>query len=298
MDSSKGILAALCAYTIWGILPVYWKLLQHFPAYTILCHRMVWSLFVTLGLVFVLKRGKHFLEEVRSRKNLMAYTISALTIAANWFIYIWAVNGGYIIETSFGYYITPLLNVLLGIIVFREKMRMLQLLALLFALTGVLYLTVYYGRFPWISLLLAFTFALYGLLHKLNTLPAIDGLCLETGILFLPALLVLLGISPSAGETGEPISLMNVLLLAGTGFMTTAPLLLFGYAAQNIRLSTLGMLQYLAPTINLFIGIFVYSEEFPFSRFVGFLFIWIALGLYMAEGFLARYRHRSKTLDS
>lgn len=166
----------------------------------------------------------------------------------------------------------------------------MQILALFFAFLGVVYLTVFYGKFPWIALSLALTFGLYGLCHKKNQLPALDGLCLETVVLFLPALVLLLVLSNYGQASSVAYNGLNISLLIGCGVVTTVPLLFFGYAAHNIKFSSLGMLQYLAPTINLLLGIFVYNEEFPHSRFIGFLLIWVALFLFMGEGLFLRYR--------
>ncbi len=296
MNNFGGLLAAACAFVLWGVLPVYWKLLQEVPAYEILCHRMSWSLVLTLGLVFLTGRQAVFLQALKERKNLITFTATGLLLALNWLLYIWAVNAGFIVEASLGYFINPLINVLFGMIFFREKMRPVQWLALLLAFLGVLYLTIYYGRFPWIAIALAVTFATYGLLHKKNDLGALDGLCLETGILFLPAAAVLVGLAcTGAGSLGR-IDLSGSLLLVGTGVITTVPLLFFGYAAKKIPLSTLGLMQYLAPSINLVIGVFVYGEEFPRTRMVGFMLIWGALAIFMIENMFRRFRKKKRIL--
>ncbi len=297
MTRFGGILAAAAAFSLWGVLPVYWKLLQAVPAYEILCHRMSWSLVLTLGLVFLTGRRAILRQALGERKNLVTFTVTGLLLAVNWLLYIWAVNAGYIVEASLGYFINPLINVLFGMIFFREKMRPVQWLALFLAFLGVLYLTFYYGRFPWIALVLAISFGTYGLLHKRNDLGALDGLCLETGVMFLPAaaLLVWCGVDGSGafGTTGYK----EALLLAGTGVATTIPLLLFGYAAKKIPLSTLGLMQYLAPTINLLLGVFVYGEEFPRARMIGFMLIWTALAIFLAENLLRRWRKGKKVLS-
>lgn len=290
MTNFAGLLAAAGAFTLWGVLPVYWKLLQEVPAYEILCHRMAWSLVLTLGLVFFTGRRAVFRQATKDRKNLTTFTATGLLLAVNWLIYIWAVNAGFIVEASLGYFINPLINVLLGMIFFGEKMRPVQWFALFLAFLGVVYLTVYYGRFPWIALVLAGCFATYGLLHKKNSLGALDALCLETGILFLPAAAILIGLASSGGGSFGRIDLSGTLLLVGTGLVTTVPLLLFGYAAHKIPLSTLGLMQYLAPSINLLLGVFVYGEDFPQARVIGFILIWAALALFMAENLLRRYR--------
>jgi len=296
MTRFGGLLAAAGAFILWGILPAYWKQLQAVPAYEILCHRMSWSLVLTLGLVLLTGRRTIFRQALREKKNLITFTATGLLLAVNWLLYIWAVNAGFIVETSLGYFINPLINVLFGMIFFRERMRPVQWLALLLAFLGVLYLTIYYGRFPWIALSLAITFATYGLLHKQNVLGALDGLCLETGVLFLPAALFLVAREFSGTGSFGQHGATGALLLAGTGVVTTVPLLLFGYAAKKIHLSTLGLLQYMAPTINLLLGVLVYGEEFPRARMVGFLLIWLALAIFLAENLLTRIKTQRKIL--
>jgi chloramphenicol-sensitive protein RarD len=296
MTNIHGLLAAAGAFVLWGVLPVYWKLLQQVPAYEILCHRMAWSLVLTLGLVFLTGRRAVFRQALRERKNIITFTATGLLLAVNWLLYIWAVNAGYIVEASLGYFINPLINVFFGMIFFKEKMRPVQWFALLLALFGVLYLTIYYGQFPWIALVLATSFAIYGLLHKQNNLGALDALCLETGILFLPAAAVLTGLAFTGSGAFGKIELSGSLLLAGTGVITTVPLLLFGYAAHKIPLSTLGLMQYLAPTINLMLGLFIYGEEFPTTRMIGFMLIWGALAIFMADNLLRRLRNQKRVL--
>ena len=290
MNNFRGIVAAASAYILWGILPIYWKLLQDVPAYEILCHRMSWSLIFTIGMIVLVKRQGVLLAAIKDVKTVLTFTITGLFLAVNWFLYIWAVNAGFIIEASLGYFINPLLNVLLGMIFFKERMRSVQWVALVLAAGGVVYLTLFYGRFPWVALVLASSFATYGLLHKKSSLPALDGLCIETGVLFIPAAAVLTGLYFSGGGAFAHISPTVSLLLAGTGIITSIPLLLFGYAAHNIPLSTLGLLQYLAPTINLLLGIYIYNEEFPMQRMIGFVLIWSALALFLAENLLNRLR--------
>lgn len=289
MGSYLGFLAAILAFVLWGFLPVYWKLLSHVPALEILCHRMVWSLGVTLLLVLCFGRWRSFIEAARSKKNLFNCLITAILLAQNWLLYIWAVNAGFIIETSLGYFINPLINVLFGMVFFGERMRFGQWLALSLAFAGVLYLTIYYGKFPWISLVLAISFAGYGLFHKKSGMAAIDGLCLETAIMFCPAAFYLLFLGSGGMSSFTADGLFQALLLVGCGVVTTAPLVLFGYAAKNIALSTLGLLQYLAPSINLLLGVFIYHEPFPIHRLVGFILIWVALILFLLENLRQRY---------
>jgi chloramphenicol-sensitive protein RarD len=296
MKKYSGALAAAGAYILWGVLPAYWKLLREVPAYEILGHRMVWSLLLTLGLIILLGRGSDFWRAARERKNLITFSTTSLLLAINWLLYIWAVNAGFIVEASLGYFINPLINVLFGTIFFRERMRAMQWAAIFFAVLGVLYLTFYYGQFPWIAMVLAVTFAIYGLLHKKNPLSPLDGLCLETAVFFIPSTVFLMGLEYVRGGSFGHIGLPGSLLLAGAGIITTIPLLLFGYAAHKIPLSTLGLLQYLAPSINLLLGVFVYGEDFSRERMMGFLLIWIGLGLYVAENMFCRFRAQRRPL--
>lgn len=292
MQYSTGVVAAAGAYVLWGILPMYWKALRAVPAQEILCHRMVWSLLFTGGLILLLKRLGSLARIVHDKRSVVLSSAAALLLAGNWLLYIWAVNAGFVIEASLGYFINPLISVVFGVIFLGERLRPGQLGALLIALAGVMYLTFYYGQFPWIALCLASSFAIYGLLHKKTSAPALEGLCLETMVLFLPAVLFLLTAetrgSGSFGHGGLP----ETALLLGTGLITSLPLLLFGFAAQRISLTHLGLLQYIAPSINLVLGIFLYHEPFPLVRMVGFVLIWSALVLYVAEGMIVKNRQR------
>ncbi len=296
MKKYAGVLAAAGAYILWGVLPLYWKLLYGVPAYEILSHRMVWSLLLTLGVIVLLGRKDAFFRAAAERKNLITFSTTALLLAINWLLFIWAVNAGFIVEASLGYFINPLINVLFGMIFFRERLRAMQWAAIVFAVLGVLYLTIYYGQFPWIAMVLAVTFAIYGLLHKRNPLAPLDGLCLETAVFFVPSLVFLLGLEYVQGGSFGHIGLHGSMLLTGAGIITTIPLLLFGYAAQKIPLSTLGLLQYLAPSINLLLGVFVYGEDFSRQRMVGFLLIWVGVALYVAENMLCRLRVQRSAL--
>lgn len=294
MNTKLGVISAIAAYVLWGVLPVYWKLLQQVPAHEILCHRMSWSLLFTVGLIFLLKRSHSLFRSMRDRRSVIISLIAAVLLAGNWLLYIWAVNAGHVIEASLGYFINPLISVLFGVIFLRENMRRAQGGALLIAAIGVIYLTIYYGKFPWIALSLACSFALYGLLHKKSSTPALEGLCLETMALFLPATALLVFMEATGSGSFGHIGLIGSLLLFGTGIVTSLPLLFFGYAAQNISLTHLGLLQYIAPSINLVLGIFIYHEPFPASRMIGFLMIWSALALYMAESIMLSRRQRRR----
>jgi chloramphenicol-sensitive protein RarD len=282
--------AATASYCIWGLLPIYWKLLGEVPPVEILGHRMAWSLPFTIFFVFISRRhlSSPYLRDWAILKRSLA--CSSL-LAANWLIYIWAVNSGYIVETSLGYYVNPLVSVAFGVIFIKERLRSGQIGAILLAAIGVIYLTFGYGRFPWIAMALAMTFATYGLLHKQTRIAPLESLHLETLIFFIPAVafLMIRGLYGTGAFLHAKPSVM--IMLVGTGLVTTIPLLLFGYAAQNISLSMLGVLQYIAPTLNLLIGVFLYHEEFPASRLIGFMLVWSGLLVYMIEGGVHKVRH-------
>lgn len=292
----KGVAAAIAAFALWGVLPAYWKALNIAPAHEILCHRMFWSLILTLGLIQLRGRMQAFRKVLKVKRNCIIYTISGILLAVNWLLYIWAVNAGFIVEASLGYFINPLINVFFGMVFFGERMRRVQWIALLLAFLGVLYLTVYYGKFPWIALVLALSFGTYGVIHKKSDLGSLDALCLETCVLFLPAGAVLVGLGLTGDGTFTQFGVSHSLLLIGAGVVTTVPLILFGYAAKRIPLSTLGLFQYLAPSINLVIGVFVYHEDFPQARLIGFAMVWGALLLFMAENVFRHYRVKKMLL--
>ena len=280
----KGILAGIGAVTLWGLFPIYWRLLEQDPAIEILAHRMVWSLLFVAAILTVRKEWRWLGEALRNRRTVLVYTLAAILLSVNWFTYIWAVNAGYVVEASLGYFINPLVNFLLGVIFLGEKLRAGQVAAVILAGLGVVYLTVSYGSLPWISLVLAFTFGLYGLIKKTAALESMHGFSLETLILFLPALAYLLyreatGVG-AFGHQGVDITLLFVL----AGPVTSIPLLMFGYAARRIPLSMLGFIQYIAPTLQFLLGVFVYLEPFPPARLVGFSIIWLALLVYSLEG--------------
>lgn len=292
MGYNPGVAAAASSFVMWGLLPIYWKQLEVVPAYEILGHRMVWSFVVTLGLLSLMGKAGKLRALFQQRRQCLYFFLTGSILGVNWFIYIWAVNAGHIIEASLGYFINPLVSVCFGVIFLKEKIRNVQWLSVFLAFLGVCYLTWLYGEFPWIAISLASTFACYSLLRKVTTVPALEGLCLETSILLVPALAFLVFLE----STGKGVFLhdthLNALLLAGTGVATTAPLLCFCYAAQKIPLYVVGLLQYLAPTINLFVGIFLYNESFPFEKMVGFAIIWMALCVFILDGISRQLRLR------
>jgi len=282
----KGALAGMGAYVLWGLFPIYWRLLERVPALEILAHRMIWSLVFVAVILTVQKDWRWLGLVLRNRKTVVTYTIAAILLSVNWGTYIWAVNAGYVVEASLGYFINPLVNVLLGVALLGEKLRAGQVVAVVLAGLGVVYLTVSYGSLPWISLVLAFTFGLYGLIKKTAALESMHGFSLETLVLFLPALVYLLYREAAGVGAFVHLGLVPTLLLILAGPVTSVPLLLFGYAARRVPLSMLGFLQYIAPTLQFILGVFVYIEPFPPARLVGFCIIWVALLVYSLEGVL------------
>ncbi|MBA3533292.1 MAG: EamA family transporter RarD [Ardenticatenales bacterium] len=278
------------AYVLWGLLPLFWKALKEVPALEILAHRMVWSLGVVLLLLALRGRWRWLASVVRDRRILLTFTTTALLLSLNWYIYIWAVNAGYIVETSLGYFINPLVNVLLGVLFLKERLRLWQGVAIALAFVGVLYLTVQYGALPWIALTLAISFGFYGLLRKTASLDSLEGLTLETLLLFLPALSYLLYLEGQGSAAFGHSSVSTTALLALAGIATATPLLLFASGARRITLTLLGLLQYIAPTLQFLIGVFVYGEELSPARLMGFAIIWAALLLYTGESLLHHRR--------
>lgn len=286
----KGLWYAFGTYGLWGFLPVYWKLLQAVPAFEILLHRMVWSV-VFLALVLQVRGSWGELRPaLRNRRALAIYSVAALLLSGNWWLYIWAVNSGFIVETSLGYFINPLVSVALGVFFFKERLRVGQWAAIALAGGGVAYLTVVYGKPPWISLGLAFSFAIYGLLKKIAPLGASEGLTLETALMSAPALAILATLQVNGTASFGHLGLETDLLLVGCGVVTALPLALFAAAASRLPLSTIGLMQYIAPTIQFLLGVLVYNESFGVQRLIGFALIWTALALFTAEGLFVRRR--------
>ncbi len=288
---NKGFWLAVGAYFTWGLFPMYWKALQQVPAMQLLGHRIVWSFLFMMGLLLLLRQGRSFLTEIASPRILLVYGIAAVFLAINWLTYVWAVNAGYIVETSLGYFINPLLSMLLGVVILRERLRPLQWIPVGLAAAGMLYLTFAYGNFPWIGLTLALSFGIYGFVQKVAPLNSLHSVALETMILFLPAVLYLV-YTEAAGQGiflhSDPGS---NLLMIGAGVVTALPLLMFAAATQRITLFLIGVLQYIAPTMYFLIGVLVYGESLTAERLTGFAIIWVALILFAVEGYLS---HRNQ----
>ncbi|HUE97691.1 MAG TPA: EamA family transporter RarD [Anaerolineales bacterium] len=284
---NKGILNGLAAYAMWGFFPIYWKLLQQVPALQVIGHRIAWS-FILLVVVLVLTRQwKDFRSVALTPKTVAIYSIAAILLSVNWLIYVWGVNSGFIVETSLGYFINPLISVLLGVIFLRERLRTIQWIPVGLAAAGVLYLTLAYGRLPWIALSLAFSFGIYGLVKKIAPLGSLYGLTLETALVFPIALVYLAFVDFTGTGLFLHESLSVDLLLIGTGVVTSIPLLMFASAARQIPLTMIGVLQYIAPTLQFLIGVFLYHEPFDRSRLIGFGLVWLALIIFWVENYLA-----------
>ncbi len=280
--SLSGVLFALAAFASWGFLPAYWKQMQAAPPFEILCHRIVWSCVFLFVILCVQKRGKEVGQVFRSPSQWKGLVISSLLIAANWFVYIWAVNSGRVVETSLGYYINPMINVLLGFVLLNETFTRLQCISLGFALTGVVYSLLAYGKLPLFGLSLAVTFAFYGYSRKRIQVGPLPGLFVETLILMIPALGYILFLM-AAGKSCFFKDVGLTLWMVGAGVVTSLPLLWFAAAAGRLKLSTIGILQYLAPTIAFVLGVFVYKEPFSVHSLGTFACIWIGVILYTLE---------------
>lgn len=290
---NKGMLFAITAYVMWGLFPLYWKMLQQVPALEILAHRMTWSLVFLLLLLLVRRRWAWLKTAVSNRRTLLLVVASAALLSLNWFIFIWGVNAGFIVEISLGYFINPLVSVLMGVFFLHERLRNGQWAAIFLAAAGVIYLAVRYGELPWIALSLAFSFALYGLIRKTAPLGSLEGLSLETALMFLPALGYLIYLESVGTAAFGHVDGVTTGLLGLAGMVTAVPLLFFAAGARRIKLATVGILQYIAPTLQFLIGVFVYHEPFTADRLVGFSIIWLALLIYTLENLWVR-RQRSR----
>lgn len=282
---NPGVFYAVLAYTAWGFLPVFFKQLSNVNAFEVVMHRMVWSLVFLLCVLAVLKRWAWLRDLARQPRVLLAFGVSALLLSVNWSVYVWAVQNAHVLDASLGYFILPLVNVALGFVFLRERPRPVQWLAVAVAAAGVLWLTLQAGRLPWVALLLAATFGIYGLLRKLAKLGALEGLTLET-LLLSPFAVGLLAWWTWHGQgalvQGDPATL-GWLLVAGP--VTAIPLLLFAAGARRIPMATLGILQYISPSLQMLLGVWLYGEAFEPARAIGFYLIWTALLLYSVDSF-------------
>jgi chloramphenicol-sensitive protein RarD len=274
-----GLLNGFAAYGMWGLVPLFWPLLKPAGPLEILAHRMVWSLAVVGVALLVMRRWAWLGELLRQPRKLGLITVAAAVITVNWGVYIWAVNSEHVVEASLGYFINPLVTIAMGVLLLKERLRPVQWAAVGVGFSAVLVLTIGYGRPPWISLTLAFSFATYGLVKKKVNLGGIESLAAETAIQFLPALAYLLWLGSSGGATFGTEGAGHATLLAATGVVTALPLVCFGAAAIRVPLSTLGLLQYLAPVFQFLLGILYFHEAMPPERWAGFALVWLALSL-------------------
>lgn len=291
-ETASGILTGMTAFLCWGLLPIYWKTLLGIPAPEILCHRIVWSLaFIALVLFFSGRLGE-LRHALASRRTIGILCLTSLLVSTNWGVYIWAVNSGHVLQASLGYYINPLVNVLLGCLFLGERPRPLQAVAIALATIGVSIMVVSLGQLPWVALVLAFSFGLYGLARKIAQVESLPGLLFETMALGVPATVWLVWLAWTGQGALGNIAPTTDLLLIGAGVVTAVPLAAFAHAARRLTLATVGVLQYIAPTCMFLLGVFVYGEEFTTTHLTTFLFIWAGVAVYTSEGFLRHHRQR------
>ncbi|RVX46605.1 chloramphenicol-sensitive protein RarD [Nonomuraea polychroma] len=301
-DLRRGVLYGVAAYTMWGLFPLYWPLLKPSGAVEILAHRMVWSL-VAVAAVLVVRRHWSWIRELaRQPRKLALLTLAAIVVTINWGTYIYAVNTGHVVESALGYFINPLVSVLFGVVLLRERLRPLQWAAVGFGAVAVLVLTLDYGRLPWIALTLAVSFGVYGLVKKKANVAATEGLAVETLVLLLPALGYLVFLQASGEATFPHQGVGHAVLLVGAGIVTAVPLICFGAAAIRVPLSTIGLLQYIAPILQFACGVLIAKETMPPSRWIGFSIVWLALAIFTYDSIraaraAARIRRSARTLD-
>ena len=290
---NSGVLYALSAYVLWGLFPLYFKALEQVPALQILAHRMAWSLLVVVLLLAVLRRWS-WLRLLREQPAILArFAASALLLSSNWGLYIWAVNSSHVVDASLGYYINPLVNVALGAVLLHERLRRPQWMAVAFAAIGVTAMAAELGHVPWISLGLALSFGGYGLLRKTAPLGSLEGLALETALLFPLALLYLYWLTAQGANAFVSADNTTRWLLVAAGPVTTVPLLLFAAGARRMSFSLLGVLQYITPSLQLALGVMLYHEPFGAAKVLGFGLVWIGLAIFLADSLRSNLRNRA-----
>ncbi|MFG2428866.1 EamA family transporter RarD [Streptomyces sp. NPDC048590] len=295
-EQRAGLLYGVGAYGMWGLVPLFWPLLEPSGAVEILAHRMVWSLGVVGIALLALRRWAWIGELVRQPRQLGLIAVAASVIAVNWGLYIWSVNNGHVVEASLGYFINPLVTIAMGVLLLGERLRPAQWAAVAIGLAAVLVLAIGYGQPPWISLVLAFSFATYGLMKKKVGLGGLESLAAETAVLFLPALVFLLWLGADGGATFLSGGAGHGVLLATTGLVTAIPLICFGAAAIRVPLSVLGLLQYLAPVFQFSLGILYFHEEMPAERWAGFALVWVALVVLTWDALRTARRSRAEAM--
>jgi chloramphenicol-sensitive protein RarD len=280
----------VAAYLCWGFFPLYWPLLDPAGSLEILAHRVIWSLLFVLALITAMRRWRRFLDIARDRRMMLILAAASVVIAVNWGSFIYGVTNGHVVETSLGYFINPLVTVLLGVFVLKETLRPAQWIAVSIGAIAVVVLTVDYGRLPWIALLVASSFATYGFLKKKADLGAFEGLGMETLILAPVALAFLITLQLRGELTFAHAGAGNTALLIGTGVVTAIPLLLFSAAATRLTLTTIGLLQYVGPVLQFIFGLTVFDEKMSDARWVGFVLVWLALVIFTADAIRSRRR--------
>ncbi|OIJ66826.1 EamA family transporter RarD [Streptomyces mangrovisoli] len=297
-ERQTGLLNGFAAYGMWGLVPLFWPLLKPAGAVEILAHRMAWSaVFVAAALLFV-RRWAWAGELLRQPRRLALVAVAAAVITVNWGVYIWSVNSGHVVEASLGYFINPLVTIAMGVLLLKERLRPVQWLAVGVGFAAVVVLTIGYGRPPWISLCLAFSFATYGLVKKKVNLGGIESLAAETAIQFVPAVAYLIWLTAHGDSTFTTGTPGHAALLASTGVVTALPLVCFGAAAIRVPLSTLGLLQYLAPVFQFLLGILYFHEAMPAERWAGFALVWLALTLLTADAWRTAHRARAAAVPT
>jgi chloramphenicol-sensitive protein RarD len=297
-ETRRGFVFGLSAYAMWGLFPLYWPLLEPAGAVEILANRIFWSLAVVGVLIFATGRARQLRAVLADRRTRKILAVAAVVIAINWGTFIWGVNNGHVVETSLGYFINPLVTVLIGVLVLGERLRRLQWLAMGIAAVAVVGLTVQFGRLPWVALVLAFSFGTYGLMKKKANTGAVESLTVETLALSPLALGYLIWLSATGASHFTGHGTGHTLLLVGTGVVTAVPLLCFGAAATRVPLTAIGLMQYVTPTLQFLIGVFIDHEPMPAMRWVGFVLIWIALAVFTAELISHRRRELRMSVDS
>lgn len=294
VNNYRGYVQAFSAYALWGIFPLYWKLVANVPSVEVICHRIVWSLVVLAVLTTYVRQWPDVMGLLKDRKRLALCSLAALLISINWLAFIWAVQNGYVVEASLGYFINPLLTVLLAVVLFRERISIVQWIAIAMAFVGVGVMTWATGVFPWIAFSLATSFACYAAVKKRTTMPAISGLGMETAIL-APLSLVLLGYFRFYTNEPAPVTSFTLGLLVFGGPITTLPLVLFASAAKSVPLVAMGMLQYVGPLIQFLLAFFWFREEVSIGRLTGFVVVWLALALFVWGTILVEKEKRLHT---
>lgn len=282
-SSKQGFYSAVACYTLWGMFPIYWYPLNHsiMPAEQILAQRIIWSVVFSLLLMILLKQGKSVIMAFRNSKILSIFMLSALLIGTNWSTYLWAIVNNHVLEASLGYFITPLFSILLGRLVLKEPLNHIQTIAIISASTGILWLAIPTGTFPWVAILLTISFGGYGLVRKMAPVDALSGLVLETLLMLPVAIIYLLWCYWNNNLVFNELNILQISVLLGSGIATTLPLLLFAAGARRITLSLLGILQYISPTLQMIIGLLLFNETFSTHTLIGYIWVWLAVCVFL-----------------